>query len=1029
MQALRSHVQEHAMGRLMGDVPEGWLQEQNLEACSVCSRLLSRKFGGTCPRCRPALRRGMLTSPDSRPVPPDWPSLEQVLTTRIPTRAHVPLGARKTWAQCLAAALSDARTYNDEKAWIQMLALPKMVLRAADRAGKKNKKRNDVDVKRSCEAWLEGQRGCLWLPPGTADGRKQSRESEQAKQERCEALAKESLYGKACSALAREPPVPISDEVRVDMCGKHPSPREVDVERARDLRAVSPQAAPQISPEQIEKAIRSFPRGSAAGPSAFRPQHLKDALVPGMADEVLRQAAAFVELLARGEAAPVVRPWLCGGSLTALRKQDGGLRPIAVGETWRRVVGKVLAVVASEEVRNHLEPLQVGVGTKSGCEAVVHTVRQWVGRNHSDGDCVLALLDISNAFNTVDRTEVRRAVRRVVPELTPWVDFCYGAASHLLLGGHRVTSARGVQQGDPLGPALFALAIHGVVQEVRAQVARELPGELHLTAFFLDDGVVGGSSQAVHRFCELVELGLADIGLKLNQAKCEIIPTAAEHHTCDPMQFADYQFNPTGNFKLLGAPFGSAIFCAEHTRKRAQKAVLLLQKVAALSDTQTALHLTRQCASYCKLAYSMRVVPPVLHGEVLQAFSADIRTALEELLQADAGDRGWAQAKLAIRRGGLGIRGAEDHASAAYIASLQSTMRLCGCIDSAFDTTDTSGHLYQDASLADYASSVLPDAAAAARQSQKRMSAMIDAKLEQDLRNASQGDGIYCAHLSLQQLHGAGAWLTAPPADAARSIDPALFTVALKRRLRVRVQDADTFCPLCGCTMDSYGDHALVCPCGGDRTIRHNRLLHSVHEDAVRGNMSPEKEKAGLLPERPCEDGMADACATGQGPPGQRSRRRPADLFIPRALGGKPTALDFACTSGLRTDRLQLAGSCPETILTDYEEFKRSFQPVGDAATTAELCKHAGLVFTPMVIEAHSGGWGRVARQTLDAIAKRAGACWRGEAEVESLRIAQRLSCSLHKETARAILRRLQDPVILDDVGCWSPSEMATDWQ
>ena len=175
---------------------------------------------------------------------------------------------------------------------------------------------------------------------------------------------------------------------------------------------------------------------------------------------------------------------------------------------------------------------------------------------------------------------------------------------------------------------------------------------------------------------------------------------------------------------------------------------------------------------------------------------------------------------------------------------------------------------------------------------------------------------------------------------------------------------------------------------------------------------------------------MADACATTeQGLPGQRSRRRPADLLIPRALGGKPTALDFACTSGLRTDRLQLAGSCPETVLTEYEEFKRSFQPVGDTATTADLCKRAGLVFTPMVIEAHSGGWGRVARQTLDVIAKRAGACWRGEAEVESLRIAQRLSCSLHKETARAILRRLQDPATLDEVGCWSPSETATDWQ
>ena len=39
--------------------------------------------------------------------------------------------------------------------------------------------------------------------------------------------------------------------------------------------------------------------------------------------------------------------------------------------------------------------------------------------------------------------------------------------------------------------------------------------------------------------------------------------------------------------------------------------------------------------------------------------------------------------------------------------------------------------------------------------------------------------------------------------------------------------------------------------------------------------------------------------------------------------------------------------------------------------------------------------------------------CWRGEAEVESLRVTQRLSCSLHMENARAILRRLQERIPL----------------
>ena len=160
-----------------------------------------------------------------------------------------------------------------------------------------------------------------------------------------------------------------------------------------------------------------------------------------------------------------------------------------------------------------------------------------------------------------------------------------------------------------------------------------------------------------------------------------------------------------------------------------------------------------------------------------------------------------------------------------------------------------------------------------------------------------------------------------------------------------------------------------------------------------------------------------------------RSRRRPADVFIPRALGGTPAALDFACTSGLRADTLRDSATSPDCVLSSYEDFKKSFKAPGDEVATGELCAGAGLTFIPMVIESHSGGWGKMARKTLDTIAKHAGACWRGEVEVESLRIAQRLSCSLHRENARAILRRLQEPFLGEDVGSWSPGDTEPLWQ
>eukprot|EP00973_Karenia_brevis_P060508 8415618-Karenia_brevis.AAC.1 len=111
-------------------------------------------------------------------------------------------------------------------------------------------------------------------------------------------------------------------------------------------------------------------------------------------------------------------------------------------------------------IRDSLEPLQVGVGTKGGAEAVVHVVRQSLGRRRGGRKHALGMLDLSNAFNCVDRSAFRSAVRRVAPGIAPWVDYCYGCRSPLLMDTHRLHSERGIQQGDPLGPALFALAIH-----------------------------------------------------------------------------------------------------------------------------------------------------------------------------------------------------------------------------------------------------------------------------------------------------------------------------------------------------------------------------------------------------------------------------------------------------------------------------------------------------------------------------------------------------------------------------------------
>ena len=56
----------------------------------------------------------------------------------------------------------------------------------------------------------------------------------------------------------------------------------------------------------------------------------------------------------------------------ALEKKSGGIRPIAIGYTWRRIAAKCANSYAIASVSSYLQPIQLGVSTPGGCEVAVH---------------------------------------------------------------------------------------------------------------------------------------------------------------------------------------------------------------------------------------------------------------------------------------------------------------------------------------------------------------------------------------------------------------------------------------------------------------------------------------------------------------------------------------------------------------------------------------------------------------------------------------------------------------------------------
>lgn len=113
----------------------------------------------------------------------------------------------------------------------------------------------------------------------------------------------------------------------------------------------------------------------------------------------------------------------------------------------------------------------------AGAEAAVHTARAWFERcSGSSAKRALLKIDFENAFNTIDRQAVLSSAATNFPTLARWVHWCYEQPSDLHFGKSVLRSSSGVQQGDPLGPLLFATAPQPLAAELRLGPRVLLPG-------------------------------------------------------------------------------------------------------------------------------------------------------------------------------------------------------------------------------------------------------------------------------------------------------------------------------------------------------------------------------------------------------------------------------------------------------------------------------------------------------------------------------------------------------------------------
>ena len=132
------------------------------------------------------------------------------------------------------------------------------------------------------------------------------------------------------------------------------------------------------------------------------------------------------------------------------RKPDGGVRGIATGTSFRRLVAKTLARQFGKVVESTCAPFQFALSTRAGTDCVGHTIR---AMTDADPECTVLSIDGIGAYDHILRSAFLTKLHNV-PELQgllPFVRSIYARPTTYVWEDsegvkHRIVQAEGGEQ-------------------------------------------------------------------------------------------------------------------------------------------------------------------------------------------------------------------------------------------------------------------------------------------------------------------------------------------------------------------------------------------------------------------------------------------------------------------------------------------------------------------------------------------------------------------------------------------------------
>jgi hypothetical protein len=742
---------------------------------------------------------------------------------------------------------------------------------------------------------------------------------------------------------------------------------------------------------RLRETLLSFPRAAAGGPDGLRPQHLQDIVRvdSGAASLVVGALCTFAKAALGGTLPQRAMPFLASANLIPLRK-DGpegtiNVRPVAVGNTIRRFVGKfAMGTPSVAQCTALLQPNQCGVAVAGACETIACALQSLV--QYSTGnDWAILQVDVQNAFNAVDRSALFAAIRSRVPELEAWARATYGCHSTLFCDGHRLTSEQGVQQGDPLGPLFFAVAWQDVVAA--------LPPNLLLNVWYLDDGHLVGDMDTLSRAIAIIHEKATQIGVKLNIHKCRIwgpgqlSPDLQGDHFDMLRLIPQVPWNSGSGLRVLGYPVehpSSFTFRAKEMQSIVDRLEEACHILSNLGDPHMEHILLRFCLDACRLMHFLRAIDAAALHEPLAAAARVIRRAWDDVLGHPAvTDEQWAQCTLPLRLAGLGIKDPVVLQAPARMAGILSTHKRASdlqfpaearVIPPDFPLVASKLKELIGAQLEPLATWVANAQPSDVEEEHRRQDFWTD-KVHQARKSQLQT----ClpvrdrCRLRLQSMPHTTAWMqTVPHKGMGVQLGAAKYRLLLRWWLGIKVVQGDggAPCPLCGESLDPFGDHLLCC--------KKNKLVQ--RHNAVRDALAMVFREMGIR----CQTEVAIGGKT-----------RPADVAFLGVDPAGPLAVDLVVFHPLQKSLAWEEDTSAKSMATMEGRKVTKNQPI---------CEAAGWLFSPLSFHPWAGlgplGSGLLNRLVKQLLGERQG--WARQQMAAD--IWQRLSATLMSHVGEQLM-------------------------